>query len=469
MGYLPVLINSYGEADDFDVLHDFWETGTHLPTFIGSMRPLGGLLADLTYNTITPEFHNLWIMRLGHVLGVICFCVLFSKALQILNVTKSNACLLALIVGLSPAIQVMVNYSTMMALPLAGMAGILSFICARRALNKKQNRYPFVILSVILLVAGLSIYQIYPMIFWSFVLVEMLQEKRDIKPLFIRLVQYGVIFGVGLVSYYFLCAKIIPDIVGLEKAGRTSLTSNPIHNLIYFIIRPLRDSLNLFSLSYYGPLSRENLMAHIPSYASAITVGSCTIYGILKYFSDRPWSHKITLGIFIFGLITMSYLPNLVTAALYTPYRTQYALFASVLIVIYFAVMAVTPKHVNLLLYVLFGCSFIFCIKHLQFDIIAPRQAEWQLVYNGTKQAIYEENKEIFVVMPDQKLMDTKTTYYSEFGGMVSMSDRGHQMVRVALRELGKNYNEYNIIAERLPSDHVVLSSMYVIDLRSLY
>lgn len=469
-GYSPVFFSTYGMADDFDVLTSFWEINTHMFTFLGSMRPLGGTLADFTYTIIPPEFHNLWLVRSGHVLFVVLFCFLLARTLQSLGLPRRDCYILAMIVGLSPAVQVMVSFSTMMATPLAGIAGVLAFICIHRALSQNKNRFVFIGLGWIALIIGLSIYQVYPMIFWTFVLAEALQTKQPLKAVFKRLLLYGVFFGIGLVLYYFLCGKLIPFLLETSVAERAGLTKKPLDSLIYFIARPLRDSLNLFMLSYYGPLlSAKNYWNFLPSYFSAAGIGGVIVWGLLKHYAQESRSYKTALAMFIFGLLLMSYLPNLIIESLFTPYRTQYALFASITVLLYFSIRSLLPKHNVKFLFVLLGLCFVFCVYHLQNQIIAPRKAEWEFVFAKTQKAVSKNTKNILVVMPDENLIASKTTYYGEFGGMVSMTDRGEEMVQVALRELGEDYESYNISEKRFPADTPAPNSGFIIDMRDLY
>lgn len=470
MGYAPVLIDAFGMADDFDVLCLYWEQGSQHSPFLGSMRPLGGVLADVSYWLTGPEFHNFWILRLIHLLFLGLFCTLFARTLESLDIPRPQASLLALIMGLSPAVQVVVSFSMVSFLPLAGICGIFAFRLARRALDNRAWRIPCLLLAWLCLIAGLSMYQIYPMIFWAFVLAETLQRRADLSAHFLRLVKYGLIFAAGLVLYYGLCGMILPDLLGHPIAERTAFTHNPFYNIAYFIIRPLRDTLNLFMLSYYGPLaSAESYWDFIPSYLSALAIGTFILFGLYRRYKEKTWPARIVMGGFIFGILLLSYLPNLLIDFLFTPYRTQYALFACVLFLLFAAIRTLAPRYQVQCLLVLAVLSLGFCLHHIQRLVVDLHRSEWNLVLSGVEEAVQAGTKDIVVIMPDQALIKTKTTYYGEFGTMVSMTDRGEHMVKVALRELGEDYSNYDISSGRFGAGEPVANSGFKIDMRPLY
>ncbi len=469
LGYLPILINSFGMADDFDLLTLYWEKHTQIPVWLGSMRPLGGLQAEVGYILTNASFEYFWAIRLLHLLMLALFCCFFFYALQKIDILRIPAFCISLIVALSPSIQVVAGFSIVGFFPLGGIAGVIAFLLARHFIEAPKQRVFSLIGCWIILIAGLCIYQIYPFIFWALVLAELLQQKKSPQDQFKRLFQYGLIFGAGLIFYYSFAGILLPALLEYDIAERTGLTDNPLYNLAYFILRPLRDCLNLFMLSHYGPLlSAENYWSFIPYYISALAVGLFILLGLNRYYKNFTALHKIITAGFIFGILILSYLPNIVIDMLFTPYRTQYALFSCTLVLLYFALTSWTQYAQKALI----GLTVIFlavCIYNTKTWIVDQRKAEWDLVLAKTAEAVETKQNRIFVILPDQDLIARKTVYYSEFGSMVSMTDRGVQMTQVALRTLGQDETEYTIEQGRFPAGQTPSNRSFKIDMRELY
>lgn len=459
--FSPTLFSVYGMADDYDTIIKFLETGTNQYTFFKSMRPIYALVADPIFYLVDARLEQFHWLRLIFILNMALFAWLLSNTLQRLDIALPTSLCISLMVAGSTASLAMISYGIMCLTPLAACCAVLAY----RLVKPTESVLCWRMLpAAVLLAIGMSIYQIYPLFFWAMVIADILANPHPPRQLIARLLRFGFTFAAGMILYYGVAVLLIPDLMQLELSGRAAFAENPLYNLIYFVFRPLRDSLNLFTLSPYGPLlSAENYWSFIPSYASAVVVGLVTVVGLWRYLKyDRFFSIAVAAAVVI-----ASYLPHLITENLFTPYRTQFALYGCIIMLLAFGLQGYTRSSRPLL--ALTVLSLGFTAYHAQNVLVAPLHQEWAYVYKRV-QTLKEDNiTAVTIIAPPEKVTEQRQTYYDDFNLSVTLTPhRLPLMVKTAARAQALPIDHFQTTIKTLPLNTPAVGKN-IIDLRLLY
>lgn len=283
-------------------------------------RPFAGLLTQWFF-TSAGTIDNLRFIRLFAILTIIALALLLHLTLIRSGIAAVPAALIAVFVSSMPAFQVYASWTVLFSVPLAALlAGAASLTTVAMIDGPPHLVVDRSVGAIVLLLAALLIYQPPAMFFWVFLAVALVGARSDSTRAF-RVARAHFAVGAAALALAYLATKLAVHLSG--RGGRTALAHDVVAKARWFIRDPLYHSLNLFDLT--------------PSKWLAVLVVVTAAGGMLLWLLTR--GHRPLLYVAVgLGLVPLTYLPNLVVADTWPPYRTQVSL--SGLIALYVSIGA---------------------------------------------------------------------------------------------------------------------------------
>ncbi len=233
--------------------------------------------------------------------------------------------LVTIIIFTLPPFQIFVSYAGIAyattAIPLSGLACLAASRISIETPYLKRVLNAFTILSILLLILALSIYQSAAMFYWAIVMLFFLSYSAEN---FQNLKQHAInFFGVGSVgiAIYFLILKFSNFSNGQFSNQFYAYDSGKyekffIDKLTWFTTTPLFNSLNLWNVfpnTLYAAVVVGFILLSYALWFLKITKKST------KSDQNAAYRHAIFFTVLFFSLLFLSFLPNLVSAQ-HAPY-----------------------------------------------------------------------------------------------------------------------------------------------------
>jgi hypothetical protein len=306
IAYSSVIFVKYGYMDDY-----FWlnlalrHPGEIFPPQATQGRPLNALILRAAFGLIHGIDGLRWV-RLLTIVEMTGLAWMFYMAMLRAGWKPLPSALLAMIVCLTPSVQVYIAWATSVPIPWSGMLAAAAALLTGWICDQFKRRYPLLILPAIFLFLSLIVYQPSGMIFWSFAAIDILRRNRE-RHRFHRADVYLIVSIVGLALGWCVfkwgLSHFPPKYIELK---RTHIVIEPAHKLEWFFDSVLVDALNFFRIW--------------PHVWIAMVTGALLLAGLFCYF--RKIAH-VRLAI---ALLPMAYVPNLVAPEDWSSYRSQIGL-----------------------------------------------------------------------------------------------------------------------------------------------
>ncbi len=325
---ISVVTIPYAFSDDYPALSAALHHNltAEVQSRVAGGRPILALLFYLTFSLVR-GVSDLGIVRLSGIVMLAALACLLYWALLKAGWYPQRALPVPLIICTLPALQIYVAWAiavfALLGMVAAGVAAILVDRAYEQLEAQPRNA------SLTLLVGGatlsllfaLTIDQPAAMVYWVFAAISLLVTHRSISQILKRfLVFLGVaIIGMGL---EFLILKYLYGwIYGQpDTLSRTALAkpSDIPYKAVWFIAKPITDSLNFYNLSF--------TLDHLISNGEiAVAMGIFIICGFFLYVGGS-FLNMLINGILAFCLLPLAYVPNLLVVENWPSYRTQCAL-----------------------------------------------------------------------------------------------------------------------------------------------
>lgn len=483
--YLPVLSMSYLFMDDYIQLHGPDPVNETVWFFVSLGRPLvGGYLMLCRFFV-----HAFGSNMLCHLLGVVGVALLGTATHRWLRrheIASPDAALLCFLIGALPAMQVYMTWITAGSFVYAAWLAVWALLvfdpdCGSHAPPRAFPGWPRWAGAVTLMVAAMMIYQPSAMYFWSMALAGLLAGWRQTPRQIVR--RGAAYFGLGGLSLaaYWVALQVMFAATGMAPNERSRLLAlgDIPGKLGWFVSEPLDSALSLWRVQASRELSL--LIAGI------IVAGLVVKWRLLRRASGqsgreasnaRPFRGVWTLYLagMIVAMLPLSYLFNLVVAENWASYRTTFALAASVAVLGYVALDALSAwagreGQAVLRRAALCGCAVgaLLSVQENAFRRIAfPQAVEYRFLEHQLQTAGLTEKTAIHMIRPAYDGGLCKRVFY-EFGAPSSSAPWVPvPMIRKALREMGLRPEQFKITHGTADEPIPRGAGVAVIDMREL-
>jgi hypothetical protein len=312
--YAPVILVTYGYADDFDVLYTSHHSSySNLLNLSLAGRPIYGVLVQISY-TLVSSTAGLRLIRIIGVLGIGGLAWNLYRASRTLNMDARLAFCIPAAICTLPAFELYAAWATASFFPIACILAATSALLLERAWRATSRRDIILAVSgaLSLQILATALYQPAAMMCWVVLAMILLLLDAPPRALLLRFAAQALAVGIGLLID-LMFAKIMPSIATERTAtvGRTVVAPNPLAKLPWFVTHPLRDALDLWSL--------------MPSTKIAFVVAVFTAGGLAVFVSGTRRVRVLRLVLAVV-LVPLAFLPNLIVAESDENYRTQVAL-----------------------------------------------------------------------------------------------------------------------------------------------
>jgi len=316
--YSIVLSSNFGVLDDYTFLYNAITGSNHtLTLLISAGRPLNAILLDLGFH-LAGSIENLAILRAITLVGIWllgCCLYLFSR-LHCVSFLSSLA--IACGIVLLPSFQVYASWAQHFTTPIAGAFALLSaFILMPACTIRERSRGLAILLSVLLLVIAILIYQPMAMLFCTGILISALSKPDTFSDWKLSRVIDAAAAYVTAMVLALIIFKVGQSIYPSESS-RYGLVQNVVEKLIWFFSEPIKNALSLYIVPFSITMQ----------FVSVITALIGFLFLIKKYGIKAISIIFITVILCVFG----SYAPNLATAENWASYRSIGGLGATIVV-----------------------------------------------------------------------------------------------------------------------------------------
>jgi len=327
--YLPVVIGTYGCADDF-----LWVAGALQHNMqrmqvlqIVQGRPAMAVLFTLGFSAMS-GVGDLRFLRLFSIITVACLAFGIYRTLIAAKHNRPAAFFVALAMCMMPPFQVYVSWaSTAFYATGALVAGIALHLADRGyAQTRAVPKYKLATGSILLLLAALLIFQPSAMFYWVFAAILLLKPNATFSGSWRRFVWYGALCVVALGLAFGIChlgTALFGSLCPLPHR-RTHLCTDLWAKCVWFFTQPLTACLNFESL--------------FPKPRPAMAVAAVIAAGLMLYTKGKI-GNRVLLFLLALSIIPLSYLPNLVIEESWASYRTMCALGSLIVLYAFLALL----------------------------------------------------------------------------------------------------------------------------------
>jgi hypothetical protein len=318
--YSVVLSSNFGIMDDYSFLLDAIVGSKHtFMLLIGGGRPLNAVLLGLGFHS-TGSIENLAILRAITLVGICLLGCGFYFFTRLHRVSFISSLAIACGIILLPSFQVYASWAQHFTTPFAGAIALLSaFILTPVCTIRERSRSLTVLLSALLLLIAILIYQPIAMLFCTGILIS-ITSSPDINAAWRpgRVIDAVTAF----VTAMFLGLLIFKIGQYIYPGGslRDGLVQNIHEKLSWFFSEPIANALSLYAV----PAN------HTLQFLVILTV----LLGAIFFIKKRGSSTALLIFIYAVLCVLGSYAPNLATAENWASYRSIGALAASVVVLL---------------------------------------------------------------------------------------------------------------------------------------
>lgn len=438
--YVPVIFFSYGFSDDYAFLYNI-NAGidSQIQSVLSSGRPVLAALFTFSWGSLT-SIHQISCLRFVSILGIGILSLIYYWIFRSYHESPITAFFQAILLSLTPAIQLFASWATCSFFPFAMvMASLAAYL--PRLLRNKTLAY---ILSMILLEITLLIYQPAAMTYWVVVCIMIFyeyqfDERINLEKISKKLITHIIVWVIPALLAY-LVVRIGSQLFPLFKRSELIEFKDIPMKLYWFIKEPFSRSLNIFSI--------QN---------SSLTTCLVLIFLITGMFLwlRGKYDKRVILIFISFFLILLSYFPNLIVTVYQPSYRSQVALSGIIIVLFLFALKGITqwfnPTLLNgILLFMTITCS-LAATKNVIINIAIPQEIELRYLQSQLNTHPLENVTEIDIIQAESNSL-LVPTIIDEFGRPSTNTDWAPEpMIRLILMEKQPQY--LNIPIRVLPPD----------------
>lgn len=461
--YSNTIFARFGFRDDYAILREVHEEPGKVIWHVGTYaRPLYGVMLQVFFERVD-GIDDLWKGRAASALGVGAVSAMLFMALLRLNWPPLTSALLASLMAVLPAAQVIVSWAICWPHLVGGLCSFAAFLVGQKGGVLRTAA------AVFLLVTGVLIYQ--PHVFFYFVLVAagLLAYQDKILTWRIRcLIRHFLTMGAALALSYGIMQLLYA--AGVFKASNlVVLEDEPLAKLQWFIAGPLRNALALIVLN-----DAEKGMA-VAYIVTAVVTGGIILVGGWGKWRGGGWQEGLFWAVALSALLMGAFTANLVSMQRWSTYRTIYALTGVLLVFFVLGLQTLAsylPKRREWLAPAVLGLIFLVGLPLARvqaYTLFAlPQQEELALVEEGAKKLALLDRATVFIIRPTIDHTCAPQRYSDEFGTLSTDSDWApKEMLKLLLNgrapDLSKRYTF--ICGRSLPAGRTF---PVVIDMRRL-
>lgn len=341
--YHSVLTGNYAILDSYNAVLNERLT-PFLDSFrIGLGRPLDAAWSWFVYRLAT-EIEHLQYVRFAGILGIALLAWSVYLTLLRAGYEKLHAFCLSAVMGLSLPFQVYSAWAATSNYPLSALLAALALPLSNRAFETRRRapKWSLAAGAVLLLFAGIAVYQPSGMFFWVVAAAVLLKADRPLRDLLRR---FGWHLMVASASMSLaLAASRIGAARNPISPRYFDLASNFAAKAEWFLLDAFPNALNfawlspsllLFPAYESGAVSPAHRTVDV---SVAWLIFIVTSIGLFVYFQgarrERAWKYAVAVSILV-----LSYAPNLLSVTSQANYRTLPALTCLGVLYAYFALL----------------------------------------------------------------------------------------------------------------------------------
>jgi hypothetical protein len=416
--YSNTLFARFGFRDDYAILREVHEEPGKVIRHVGTFaRPLYGIMLQVFFERVD-GIDDLWKGRVASALCVGALSAFIFLALLKLRWPPWTSALLAALMTVLPAAQVMVSWAICWPHLIGGLCSIAAFLIGQRGGALRTA------VTVALLVTGILIYQ--PHVFFYFVLVAaglVAYQDQTLRWRARCLIKHFLTMGVALAASYGIM-QLLYAVDVFKRSSLVVLENEPVAKLQWFIAGPLRNALALIVLN-----DAEKGMTITFIVTAAITGGIILVGGWGKWKSGG-WREGLFWAVTLSALLMGAFTANLVSMQRWSTYRTIYALTGVLLVFFVLGLQTLAlylPKRREWLVPVVLGLIFLVGLPLARvqaYTLFAlPQQEELALVEEGAKKLALLDRATVFIIRPTIDDTCAPQRYSDEFGTLSTDSD----------------------------------------------
>jgi hypothetical protein len=322
--YMQVYTGYYAFWDDYYLLAGEYFRNVTVRILNDVMaRPLAAEMISRLGPLLSFEHGN--IVRFTNVAVLCVLAFLLFRLLRKNAVSRSNSFLLAIIIFTLPtsqvlAVRVIVCFTVIPAIVVASLAAMAALKGTAKTDLRRALLNFYSLAAAALFMAALLIYQPAAMFYWALVAVPLMFAAGHGE---VRLPRVLGLYGIPLfaMGVYF--------IIGLFKTENAptpssfyefGLTRDPLEKIKWFISEPLGDALAPWHVFPSVPFAYFSTAVIVAGVAASLAM-TLREHGAERFKSSVP--AMLLRGILVLSLVPLSFLPNIVSAGEFAPYRTM--------------------------------------------------------------------------------------------------------------------------------------------------
>ena len=423
--YWETLSERFGFRDDYSNIREAHEEPGKVIAFCTGMgRPLHGLLLEMTFKHLD-GIDGLRYARLAAVLSIGVLCAAMALILELRQGwPRWPAGICALLLGILPSAQVVVNWAICWPHALAAALGVLAFASCDSGMRTESavRRVGFLAGGSLLLLAGLLIYQPNALLYAVPLASGFLSPSWTSDGKRLRwLMSHALLVCMNLL-FAFIVVKALFALGVAPASKRVVVESDLLGKVQWFFSEPLDNALALFRVEDKG-----NLGGGAGHFLTALCVGSLLIGGAVHEWISRG---RKAAGVWCLGavvLMGLAYAVGLVVAERWASYRTLYAMTGVVLVFVVRTLwsLAETRNWPTRLvgqggMILLLGLGIVNAAHSNDDLFIEPQRRELERVEEIAEHIDPQHGPRVFVVLPSEADSMGELRYLDEFGSLSS-------------------------------------------------
>lgn len=437
--FWPSVFYYYGFRDDYSIIQEVDDEPGKVFVFCSSYaRPVYGTLLETSAEWVD-RIEDLKWMRLTGALMVGLVSASCFRALSGVGWGMGISALVAAVLAVLPAPQVITSWAICWIHPVAAILGLLSFLLAERASRSgrrwRQSLGTATAVSVMAL--GALSYQPNSLFYLVPVAAGLVVSGGErIRDRAWWVIRHLLVVGGGL-GLAYLVVTFLFETGLIRPCSRMVFESDPLGKLWWFLKGPLQNALALVVLNNEYDKSR---LVHM---AAVSVTGLVLAGGAMREWRTRGSN---AAGFWLAGLVILvlaSFCVNLVASDRYVSYRTIWPLTSILIVFVVSSLWSMIGSRSRggafaalLLLVILLGSSAGLA-RYQSYELIAiPQAEELQVLEEGALRIDPDKGPRVFLVTPTPKDSPVDFRWADEFGSLTTDSDwTGKEMLKLVMKK----------------------------------
>jgi hypothetical protein len=319
--YFVELTNSFGIMDDYSFLQNaIVGSNDTFTLLIGAGRPINAVLLDLGFS-LTGSIENLTYLRMITLFGIWLLGCGFYFFSRLNGVSYLSALAIACGIILLPSFQVYASWAQHFTTPFSGALALLSaFILTPVCTISQSSRVFKMLLSVLLLIAAILIYQPIAMLFCTGILISIISQFNSrLGWSLSRIVDTVTVFVIAMLIGFVIFK--FGQYLYPTGSSRSQLLQNLPGKLRWFVSEPIANVLSLYKVVPTNAVLQFLIFLPI-------------LLGALLFIYKHKSKNVFLIFIYGFFCVLGSYAPSLITAENWASYRSIGALSSSMVVLL---------------------------------------------------------------------------------------------------------------------------------------